>query len=233
MNLCVSDSLTCVFAPFFHTKIMTCQYLLFDYLIVWSTFASLASILSISIDRFLLVAFPIRHRVLVTGKVVIMWLAAVWISSFVLPIAMLFYGLNPYYRFFKYAFCKIIIILWIVIYVFTYYKLKEQSSNIALQNSKESRAQVQQIFKEKQFLKTIILIACIAFVCTMPSLVVFQIYDPLASKTDNFAREIFQETFLCFFLINFAVNPFIYVIRLRNYRKTLFIVYCRRGRSRS
>ena len=61
-------------------------------------------------------------------------------------------------------------------YSSTYYKLKKQSTNIALQNSIESRAEEIRILKEKRFLKTIVTIACIAFVCSVPSMLMFFIY---------------------------------------------------------
>ena len=63
-------------------------------------------------------------------------------------------------------------------------QLKKQSTNKALQNSKENRAQKARILKEKQFLKTVIIISCIAFVCVVPSMVTFQINHSLSLTTD-------------------------------------------------
>jgi hypothetical protein len=225
MNLSVSDTLTCILAPFFQGKTNWHPYL--DYAMACSSFASIISILSISIDRFFLIAFPLRHRLLVKGKLVVTWLAGVWIMSLILPITILFYGLKKNLHFYQYAFCKTVIILSVLIYASTYCKLKKQSRNIALQNSNESRAQELRIIKEKQFLRTIILIACITFFCTMPSLAFFQISDPLALNRKNFVVDVFQSIFLGLFMVNFAVNPIIYVIRLPNYRKTFRILYYR------
>ncbi len=112
-----------------------------------------------------------------------------------------------------------------VIYAATYHQLKKQSRNIALQNSRESRA----ILKEKKFLKTIILIACVAFLSTVPSMLFFQIYDSLTRWNDILVK-IFIEIFTFIFYTNFAVNPIIYVIRLPNYRKTFYLLYWRRAR---
>jgi hypothetical protein len=41
-------------------------------------------ITSISIDRFLMVAYPIKHRILMRGKVVVLWLTAISIVRCVL-----------------------------------------------------------------------------------------------------------------------------------------------------
>ena len=86
INLSLSDCLACAFAPFHNTVKISGQYQFFECLILWSTSASLVSILSISIDRYCMVAFPIRHHALMDGKAAVLWLAAVWIVSCTLPI---------------------------------------------------------------------------------------------------------------------------------------------------
>ncbi len=123
----------------------------------------------------------------------------------------------------------IIIIISVVIYAFTYWKLRKQAKNIALQNSHESRAQEIRILKEKKFLNTIIIIACVAFLAIVPSMVFFQIYDSLGWWNDILVK-IFKEIFRLIFYTNFALNPIIYVIRLPNYRKTFYLLYWRRAR---
>ena len=170
-------------------------------------------------------AFPIRHRVLIKGKVIVMLIAAVWIASWAMPVLKLLYGRERNYEIYKYGFSKAVIVFSAVFHAFTYYRLKKQSRSIALQNSSDTRAQELRIQKEKQFLKTIILIACIAFACTVPSLVFFQFHSSLTSRTDNLEK-ILRQIFMCFFAMNFVVNPFIYVVRLPNYRKTFRILYC-------
>ncbi len=123
------------------------------------------------------------------------------------------------------------IITSVVIYAFTYWKLRKQAKNIALQNSRESRAQQIRILKEKKFLNTILLIACVAFLSTVPSIVFFQIYDSLGWSNDILVvKTIVLKIFTVIFYTNFAVNPIIYVIRLPNYRKTFYLLYCRRAR---
>ena len=55
--------------------------------------ASLISIASISIDRFLIVAHPLKHRYLIKErKVMVLWLSGIWLGSSTLPILRLFYG---------------------------------------------------------------------------------------------------------------------------------------------
>ncbi len=153
-------------------------YWIFEVFVLWFGNASFVSIASISIDRFLLVAYPIKHRILMRGKVIILWLAAIWIVSCTLPLIRLFYKRKGNERIADYIFAVSMIITSAVIYACTYWKLRKQSKNIALQNSSESRAQEIRILKEKKFLNTIVIIACVAFLSIMPSMVFFLLCLP-------------------------------------------------------
>ena len=124
-------------------------------------------------------------------------LAPIWIVSCTLPLKSLFYGRKN-----NEIIGVIIIITSVVIYVFTYWKLRKQAKNIALKNSRESRAQEIRILKEKKFLNTIILIACVAFLCIVPSMVFFQIYDSLGWWSD-ILLDMFLKIFMFCFYANF------------------------------
>jgi hypothetical protein len=229
MNLSVSDLLTCLFVPFFRDIVITGLDSVFDLLYLSFESASLISIASISIDRFLIVAHPLKHRYLIKErKVMVLWLSGIWLGSSTLPILRLFYGDKRKDTLPINCSGVIVIILSAVMYAATYSKLKKHSKNIALQNSTESRAQEIRILKKKQFLKTIILIAFIAFVCIVPSMTYFQLHDSLRFSKDNLVHVILAEMTSLIFYTNFAVNPLIYILRLRNYRKTFHLIYCRR-----
>jgi hypothetical protein len=233
MNLAVSDCLMSLLGPFVHTMIIPGPrwHKIFELLMVWFGMSSFLSIVSISIDRFSMVAYPIKHRVLMKGKVIVLWLVTMWIASCVPPALELFFFYSPQTNTINvYIIPVISVTISAVMYASTYRKLKKQSRNIALQNSNGSRAQEIRILKEKQFLQTIMIIACIAFVCVVPSMVFLQAYDALGfGREKNLASEILNEIFLSICYINFAVNPFIYVIRLPNYRKTFYLLYYKRG----
>jgi hypothetical protein len=113
------------------------------------------------------------------GNVVVLWLTAISIVNCVLSGLRLYLIHSRKKKLMKniniYTIYVIIIAFSVdvVAYASTYYKLKKQSRNIALQNSNECRAQGMRILKEKRFLKTIIIIACIAFVCIVPSVIFF------------------------------------------------------------
>ena len=226
INLSVSDYLTSFFAPVFDIEIyiIAGTYSIFKMLVVWLGVASLLSLASISIDRYLMVAYPFKHRFLRKGKVILPWLTAVWVVSCVASVLTGYFGWRRD-RNHVFTFCGIIIILMAFIYALTYHKLKQQSRNIALQTSIKTDAQMMRILKEKQFLKTIIIIACIAFVCVVPSMIFFQISCFLGFIGKDITS---RKIFISIFYINFAVNPLIYILRLPKYRKTFYLVYWKR-----
>ena len=135
------------------------------------------SITSISIDHFLIVAYPIKHRVLIKGKVIVLWLAAIWIMSSVFPASTTFSKRSMLIRESVFGiFTVVIMVLSSILYFSTCYKLKKQSRNTTLQNSTESRAQEIRTLKERRFFKTIMIIACVAFrlYCTCYVILYFQ-----------------------------------------------------------
>ena len=231
VNLSVSDCLTSLCAPFcsyvpvvyFHTDIFN------HFAIILVANVSFLSITSVSIDRFLMVTLPIKHRIYVKGKVMAIWIAAIWMLSSLISACNFFYIFKSHKKIAIHIIGASFVALSTGMYSFTYYKLKKQSGNIALENSRESRAQEIRILKEQKFLKTIIIIACIAFASLFPSLTFFQVYWSLDFASDSRVFTACRKIFTYVFFTNFAVNPLIYVVRLENYRKTFYFLYYKKG----
>ncbi len=77
------------------------------------------------------------------------------------------------------------------------------------------------MLKENKFLNTIILIACVVFLCIVP----FMVFSPINSNPSNL-----RGTILVIQIFTKILSlPIIYVIRLPNYRKTFYLLYCRRA----
>ena len=210
MNLSVSDCLTSLIGLLSNITVTgrISSHLILQFFNHSTAGASFISITSISVDRFLMVTSPIKHRILMQGKVIVLWISAIWIMNFVLPFPLIVSDIDESNA--RRGLCNfntIVIILSSVIYSSTYYKLKEQSRNIALQNSTESRAQEIRILKEKRFLKTIIFIACIAFIGTVPFFVFFSVHISVSFLVDDSkAFALFIAISTSIFDINFAVN---------------------------
>ena len=80
MNLAVCDCLMCVLGPMYRADCLKTDYLagwrlFYNFFVYCVGMASFTSITSISIDGFLMIAYPIRHRTSVKGKGIVIWLA--------------------------------------------------------------------------------------------------------------------------------------------------------------
>ena len=175
MNLSISDSLTCLFALFFQVIPFQSKWnMVIDFSYGWFATASFLWITSVSIDRFLTVAYPIKYRILIKGKLICVWLISIWITSCIFPILrVVLTGQKDITRILFFMIGIIIIIFTAVMYSLTYVKLKKNSRNIVLQYSNENRSLQTRMLKERRFLNTTVIIAFIAFISTLPSMVFF------------------------------------------------------------
>ena len=228
MNLSVSDCLCCVTVLFIFTKITANDLrLILRFITYYFGGVSFLSITSISIDRFLMVAYPIKHRTLMSGKTIIPWIAAIWtVISVAIPLLVLQERINR--TTIISTLSMFAVTLAAIMYSSTYHKLKKQSKNIVLQNSNETRAEKVRILKERRFLNTIIIIAGVSFSCVVFHLLFYLSYYSLGLSKDKLVYEVVFTTSRLLFYSNFAVNPLIYILRLPNYRKTFYLLYCRR-----
>ena len=189
-------------------------------------FVSILTLCSISIDRFLRVAYPIKHSYLIKGRPLVIWPACIWLIGIVFPMKRVIFGQYSYDLAVVNSTTAIIGVFSAVMYALTYSKqLKKQSRNIqALQSSNESCAQRIRVLKEKQILRTIVIIACIAVICIVP-FSSLRLRTVLPRRRIPILANILSD---CMLYINFAVNPLIYILRLPNYRKTFVLLYCGR-----
>ena len=231
MSLSVCDCLTSLLTVFIYITHRYFWHRSMGFFINWISGVSFVSIASISIDRFWMVSSPIRYRILMKGKVVILWIAAIWMINLLISLFLFISDVNTTTAVQGFcAYSVIVIILSSVMYSSTYYKLRKQSRNMALHNSTDGRAQEMRILKEKRFLKTIIIIACIAFICIVPFFALYLLKYSLLLVNDLQAFMIFYAVSTLIYQINFAVNPLIYILRLPNYRKTFYLLYCNQMR---
>ena len=78
MNLSAFDCLMGVFSSLAHiTPRNSALNPFFYFFVFWMGVVSFVSITSISIDRYLVVAYPIKHRILMNAKVMILWIASI------------------------------------------------------------------------------------------------------------------------------------------------------------
>ena len=237
VNLAVSDLIVCLYGPLKINFTPTEQTQLYLGRGIGSVCYSVSviTIFSISLDRYIMVNYPLRHRVLIGAKVMAGWIVLIWVLGALYFFKWLLFGRTSQDK--RTLICAFpsIILLAVFLYTGTYFSLKKQSRNISLQNSTNTittRNREMRILKEKRFLATILLIATITFVCVVPPILVHQVTRSTADVRDynehNTAFKTLQSFMSTTFYINFAINPLIYFIRFPNYRKTFNCMYLKR-----
>ena len=226
INLAVSDFLTCLTAPFYFFISIDALSMQSVLRIVGYYFISLSclTIVSLSVDRYLLIVHPLKHRILLNEKRIVVWIAALWVMCLYDFTKEMIFGAQKYDKIVISSIGVTAITFSAVMYSLTCFTLIKQIKNMAdLQccSLPTSRAELKRIFREKKFLRTIILIACIAFVCIVPPRVLFTVSSDFKNKLVS--RSIGN----AIFFINFAVNPLVYTVRLSNYRKSFYLLYCK------
>ena len=231
-NLALSDCLVCLFTTFGHvikTYVGETSWSeIEDFL--WLTFSAVshATIISISIDRFFMVVYPLQHRYWMKGKTMATWLACIWLVSVIYPAKKLAFENGRYDKLVGTFFGLTVILSSAAIYGVTYFKLRKQTRNSVFDESANTNRRVyaSRMLKEKKFLTTIIVIASIHVVCMVPFLILYQLVI-LPGLLEEPLAQIIMIICSSLFYCNFSVNPFIYVARLTNYRKTFYLLYCR------
>ena len=233
-NLAVSDFLACLLAMLRNIIETTANETSWSqiryYLWIYVSSVSYISIVAISIDRFFLVVYPLQHRNWVKVKIMVVCLACIWLVSFIYPVKKLVLGTGKNDVLVGHVFGLTGILFSAITYALTYFKLRKQTRNIILDGSSDTsdRGHAARILKEKKFLTTIIVIACITLACNVPFLLFYEVVNLPSLLKDQLGSEIVTNVMSLFFYCNFAVNPFIYIARLPNYRKTFYLLYCKK-----
>ena len=222
-NLAISDLLTCLLGPFAYTVPQE-SYWILQFLWSVTLSVSIITITAISLDRFLMVVYPMKHRILMKGRTIFVWSVFIWFGCIIFPVKDYFLSTNNSIEIMTF-FAESMIVIAVIMYALTYYKLKKQFNNLALENFSNRQQQARNI-KEKRFLKTITLIAWIAFICVVPSSLIYNYVVYKKWFTEGEVVRILMAIFGGLYYLNFAVNPMVYVLRLPNYRKTFYLLYC-------
>ena len=188
------------------------------------------TIASISVDRFVLIAYPIKHRYWITKKLIAVWMTFIWLVSLSYSLKRLIFGIQKNYEDVLYESLLVVLFsLTAVVYASVYIALKRKLKNrteLNEQNNYKQRDEELRLLKEKNFLKTIILIASITFVSYGPWWMLLHIYPESIFVMRSLDQWLLVTIYYLFLLTNFAVNPLIYIFRFPNYRRTFQILYC-------
>ena len=201
---------------------------------VSSAFISISfpAFLSLSVERFFSVAFPLWHRVRITSRVCHTWLGTLWFVN--LSIEALITGLKftPYKNtanLLHISYLGSSFLATQLFYSGTYLSLRHQRRRLIARqeiNESRSRAIESRLQTEKRFLLTISIACLILALTLLPNVIYHHILSSLAKSHTKSHKQFINWPLMILLSINFAINPFIYLWRLPKYRRTFKILYC-------
>ena len=215
MNLALSDFLVCtvgLLRTIFGEKISAVGHIS-DTAMLGSMF----SIFSIAIDRYMLTVHPFKHRALLNGRIIAIWIVSMWVPSFYPLVKILIIGPDRKMDRLIYEIVFMIFLsVTFFIYTLTYFTLKKREREISQQQSQSRNRILQQAF-----LKTIMIVAFVQFLTLVPACIQGMV-NSWSSTEFSIVDYIVYELYC----LNFALNPFLYVWRLKNYRETFRLLFC-------
>ena len=191
-----------------------------------------ASYLSLAIERFLSVAYPLWHRARITVKVSRYWVLALWITS--AGMGIIYFAVNRVTgvesQMSLLSFICLMLLLILSVYIASYISIRRQSLHILSRtdmNEVAIRTTKIRLKNEKNFLLTIALVCCVLAVTVLPYVAISFVFwiDFIEENHASSPPEYFKLV-LFFIGSNSAANVFVYLWRLPKYRKTFKKLYC-------
>ena len=185
---------------------------------------------SLAIERFISVAYPLFHHVVLTKEKIRLWFGVVWTAPFV------FIGIDQAvasaYRDFEFLVQVVLLFVFLtaclVFYIASFVSIKQQQKRFkdAHMADLARRSLDVKLQNERRFLATISITSVLPFVLFTPCLA-FMLPDVhLEERTSGDLYRTLEVVFSFLFLGHSLLNPFLYLWRLPKYRKTFKRLYC-------
>ena len=199
---------------------------------------SFPSFFVLAVERFCSVVFPLWHRAKVSISSCRKCLLALWLFHATYELINFFVIEYSADGDFTPGYIRLVYVLFFFIstqalYLASCLSLKKQNRQIIARQENDSFTQNNpattrdikiRLLNERQFLVTIAIICSILALTVLPCLIYYKIIQLLFPEIVD--EKVTGRLLILLLRFNFAVNPLIYLWRLRNYRKTLKTLCC-------
>ena len=223
MNLAITDILACL--PWFAIEyLQPCiSESKISQLVHLPQYISSSSILTMALDRFMSCVYPVKYRILMSGKVT---LSIILLQRLLCAGHLVFemYMSQSWSVYTRSIIALLVLFITSILYTKAIFVLKRNlkywNSVFAASNT-QSKAQKNRYITETRLMTTMFLVSFITVVTLAPKM----IYETFIGQRDLGQIEhpflIWLTTLL---YVNFAINPFMYAWRLRNFRQTFKVL---------
>lgn len=203
-------------------------------LLNWTTVqCSFFSLLLMSIDRLVIILYPLTWPTILTVKRTITSIVVVWLVSISGGVLMHFYKMKAQFAVLIFVeFCTLVFVI-NTCCIYPVLKKREQGQSISGASSRQAQLLSHQVPHDK--MSTVVIILMVVLVITqLPFVICLKIWLTHNIIDDNILQNVVMGSYLPVYLytqtfasLNFVVNPIVYAWRLRTYRKVfLMMIKC-------
>ena len=206
MNLALSDFIVCTLGLMQMIFADADELLTVGYVPNTAILVPLFSIFSIAIDRYVLTVNPLKHRLLLNGKKIAIWIVSMWLLGFYQLVKILIFG--SYQKEDRLIFVTVFLTFSLVtffIYILIYFTLKRREREISQQQSQSGNRVLQEAF-----LKTIMIVAFVQIVTLVPVCITELVDNHVGRSSGGEFSTVGLIVFEMYYL-NCALNPLLYL----------------------
>ena len=228
LNLCISDIIAClalVVVLFWHaTCVNGVNVYIFFHLPAYVSFSSIATM---AFDRFMSSVYPLKYKIIVTGKFIVRLILLQWAFQACSVTGEFFF--EKWFLYPRLLVGIAIILSAVVMYGKAAYTLKRQSKILRrMSTASSSRSNDVRVANETRFLNTVLLVSLITLL-TLNPLILYELGVAGRRYFENerlpsSERDNIHMWLLTLYFVNYWINPFVYSWRLTKYRKTFFVI---------
>lgn len=173
--------------------------------------AAAASLFAIAVDRFLAISFPFKYTTIMTKCRAVYCICLSWLAGALISFVFMYLK----FVYLQSAFCTLIILVTTAIYIHIFlFALKKERQIAALQVSNIKRGT--NFLHERKSTKTMAIILGVFIAAWVPAVVFYIVVSPKEPRYLDI-----QNWINTIYFLNATLNPFIYCVRSRNFRKRL------------
>ena len=191
--------------------------------------ASLLSLAAFAVDRYVAITYPLFYRSKLNSVRTFLVSLVVWIISISLSVSYFVVGHNKFR--FIFANTAVAVTFFVLLFtdskIFNFLRVQVNEWDNLHNTTEENLAKKRAIKWEKKITKTLVIVLLLFLACYLPSCICIYIINFCAGCHCVFIHWV-RDIQLVLVMANSVVNPFVYALRLGNFRKAFrSILTCR------